>query len=321
MKVVDMHCDTLYELEKNHLSLSENNLNIDIKKMEEGDYLLQNFAIFTELKETADPVDHVMKCIDYFYQEMRKNKDKIQPVTTYDEIMDNSHNGVMSALLTIEEGAVIHEDLSYLRNYYRLGVRMVALSWNHINGLTYPNFDMNDDTHGYHTYDDVHGLTDAGKAYIKEMEDLGMIIDVSHMSDKCFYDVLDIVKKPFVASHSNARFVCPHARNMSDDMILKLAHRGGVMGLNYAAGFLGENAEKSRIEDMVKHILYIKDLAGIDCIGLGSDFDGISQNLEMKNASYLPQLEQALKDAGLTTEEIEKVFYKNVLRVYREILK
>ena len=182
MKVVDMHCDTLYEMEKNHLSLSENNLNIDIKKMEEGDYLLQNFAIFTELKKTADPVDHVMKCIDYFYQEMKKNKDKIQPVTTYDEIMDNTHNGVMSALLTIEEGAVIHEDLSYLRNYYRLGVRMVALSWNHVNGLTYPNFDMNDDTHGYHTYDDVHGLTDAGKAYIKEMEDLGMIIDVSHVS-------------------------------------------------------------------------------------------------------------------------------------------
>ena len=284
MKVVDMHCDTLYEMEKNHLSLSENNLNIDLKKMEEGDYLLQNFAIFTELKKTADPVDHVMKCIDYFYQEMRKNKDKIQPVTTYDEIMENTHNGIMSALLTIEEGAVIHEDLSYLRNYYRLGVRMVALSWNHVNGLTYPNFDMNDDTHGYHTYDDVHGLTDAGKAYIKEMEDLGMIIDVSHMSDKCFYDVLDIVKKPFVASHSNARAVCPHARNMSDDMILKLAHRGGVMGLNYAAGFLGENAEKSRIEDMVKHILYIKDLAGIDCIGLGSDFDGISQNLEMKKS-------------------------------------
>ena len=166
MKVVDMHCDTLYEMEKNHLSLSENNLNIDLKKMEEGDYLLQNFAIFTELKKTADAVDHVMKCIDYFYQEMRKNKDKIQPVTTYDEIMENTHNGIMSALLTIEEGAVIHEDLSYLRNYYRLGVRMVALSWNHVNGLTYPNFDMNDDTHGYHTYDDVHGLTDAGKAYI-----------------------------------------------------------------------------------------------------------------------------------------------------------
>ena len=192
MKVVDMHCDTLYEMEKNHLSLSENNLNIDIKKMEEGDYLLQNFAIFTELKETADPVDHVMKCIDYFYQEMRKNKDKIQPVTTYDEIMDNSHNGVMSALLTIEEGAVIHEDLSYLRNYYRLGVRMVALSWNHINGLTYPNFDMNDDTHGYHTCDNEHGLTDAGKAYIKEMEDLGMIIDVSHMSDDELSDIRNV---------------------------------------------------------------------------------------------------------------------------------
>lgn len=319
MKVVDMHCDTLYEMEKNHLSLSDNNLNIDLNKMEKGDYLVQNFAIFTELSETKDPVDHVMKCIDYFYQEMEKNKDRIKPVTTYDEIIKNKHDGLMSALLTIEEGAVIHEDLAYLRNYYRLGARMVALSWNYENGLTHPNFDMNKG--GYHTFDDEHGLTEFGKAYVREMEDLGMIIDVSHMSDRCFYDVLDIVKKPFVASHSNARAICPHARNMSDDMILKLAHRGGVMGLNYASDFLSENTKESRIEDMVKHILYIKDLAGIDCIGLGSDFDGIPQNLEMKNASYLPKLEEALKDAGLTEEEIEKIFYKNVLRVYREVLR
>lgn len=319
MKVIDMHCDTLYEMEKNHLSLSDNNLNIDLNKMEQGDYLLQNFAIFTELSETSDPVDHVMKCIDYFYQEMDKNKERIRPVTTYDDIMKNKHDGLMSALLTIEEGAVIHNDLAYLRNYYRLGARMVALSWNYENGLTHPNFDMKKG--GYHTFDNKHGLTEFGKAYVKEMEDLGMIIDVSHMSDRCFYDVLDIVKKPFVASHSNARAICPHARNMSDDMILKLAHRGGVMGINYASDFLDENAEESRIEDMVKHITYIKNLAGIDCIGLGSDFDGIPQNLEMKNASYLPKLEKALKDAGFTEEEIEKIFYKNVLRVYREILR
>lgn len=321
MKVADMHCDTLYEIEKNHLSLRENDLNIDLNKMEEGDYLIQNFAIFTELGETKDPVDHVMKCIDYFYCQMKENKDKIKPVTSYEQIIQNKHQGLMSALLTIEEGAVIHHDLAYLRNYYRLGVRMVALSWNYENGLTHPNFDMNDPNKGYHTYDDVHGLTEEGIAYVREMEDLGMIVDVSHMSDRCFYDVLDIVKKPFVASHSNARALCPHARNMSDDMILKLAHRGGVMGLNYAADFLNEKASQSRIEDMVQHILYIKNLAGIDCIGLGSDFDGIPQNLEMKNASFLPQLEKALKEAGLTDEEIEKIFYKNVLRVYREVLK
>ena len=138
MKVVDMHCDTLYEMEKNHLSLSENNLNIDIKKMEEGDYLLQNFAIFTELKETGKfQWINVMKCIDYFYQEMRKNKDKIQPVTTYDEIMDNSHNGVMSALLTIEEGAVIHEDLSYFKKLLSFRctygrIKLESYQWTHI---------------------------------------------------------------------------------------------------------------------------------------------------------------------------------------------
>ena len=150
---------------------------------------------------------------------------------------------------------------------------------------------------------------------------MGIIIDVSHLSDAGFYDVLKYTKAPFVASHSNARSICPHARNMSDDMIKQLAKRGGVIGINYAAGFLEENGKKSRIDAMVKHIQYIKELAGIDCIGLGSDFDGISQNLEMKDCSYLPLLEQALYKQGFNKSEIEKIFYKNVLRIYQQVLK
>ena len=147
-----------------------------------------------------------------------------------------------------------------------------------------------------------------------------MIIDVSHMSDECFYDVLSMTTKPFVASHSNARTITNNSRNMSDDMIIQLAKRGGVMGINFYAPFLNSRASTSRVQDMVKHILYIKDLAGIDCIGIGTDFDGIDCKLEINHAGEMKKLEKALRKAGLTEEEVEKIFYKNVLRVYQKVL-
>lgn len=322
MKVIDMHCDTIYTLnEKSDMNLRNNELNISLEKMKQGDYLLQNFAMFTHLKKNSDPVTHVQHMIDTFYNEMNQNQDMIGVVTSYQDIMENAKHNKMSAMLTLEEGGVVNNDLAYLRNYYRLGVRMITLTWNFENGIGYPNFQKGES--GYHTCDDIHGLTDFGKKYVKECEKLGIIIDVSHLSDAGFYDVFNLTTKPFVASHSNARSVCPHARNMSDDMILKLASRGGVMGINFAADFLSESREdnaKSCIKDMVKHILYIKDLAGIDCVGLGSDFDGIPQNLELKDASYMSLLAEALSEAGLSQEEIEKVFYKNVLRVYQDVL-
>lgn len=329
MKVIDMHCDTIYKIAKSQfegkdISLRYNDLNISLEKMQKGDYLLQNFAVFTPLKEVQDPIDHVQYLIDTLYNEIDKNQDMISMVYHYEDILKNQKDNKMSALLTLEEGGVVHNNLSYLRNYYRLGVRMITLNWNYDNGIGYPNFDMNDENHGYHTCDTIHGLTDFGKEYVKECERLGIIIDVSHLSDAGFYDVYHLTTKPFVASHSNARGVCPHARNMSDEMIQLLAKRGGVMGINFAADFLDENNQEnalSKIDSMVKHILYIKELAGIDCIGLGSDFDGIPQNLELKDASYMPLLYQALQKAGLTEEDIEKIFYKNVLRVYQEVLK
>lgn len=329
MKVIDMHCDTIsvidhLQREGQTIGLRSNSLNVSLEKMQKGDYLLQNFAMFTPLKRIDDPVCYVQRLIDTYYLELEKNKDLIAPVMCYQDIEDNRQQGKMSALLTLEEGAVVNHDLSYLRNYYRLGVRMITLTWNYANGIGHPNFDMNDERHGYHMYDDVHGLTSFGIEYVKECERLGIIIDVSHLSDAGFYDVLKYTSKPFVASHSNARSVCPHARNMNDDMICELAKRGGVMGINFAADFLDESNEEhalSKVSSMVKHILYIKDLAGVDCIGLGSDFDGIDQNLELKDASYMPILAQALEDAGLSQEEIEKIFYKNVLRVYQEVIK
>lgn len=328
MKVIDMHCDTIYEINRlqkagENVELRDNHLNISLNKMKKGDYLLQNFAMFTHLKKDGDPFQHVQHLIDTFYLELEKNQDMIQIAYTYDDIEKNARSQKMSAILTLEEGAVVHNDLAYLRNYYRLGVRMITLNWNFANGIGYPNFDIQGETHGYHTCDEKNGLTSFGIQYVQECERLGIIIDVSHLSDAGFYDVLEYTTQPFVASHSNVRGVCDHARNLSDDMIVKLAQRGGVMGINFAADFLDENDQQdalSKISSMVKHIIYIRDLAGIDCIGLGSDFDGIPQNLEIKDASYMPMLYQALQNAGFHEDDIEKIFYKNVLRVYKNVL-
>lgn len=321
MKYVDMHCDTITNLYRENGALRKNDLHIDIEKMEKGECLLQNFAVFTYLPKQDSAF--TWAAIDYYYRQLEANKDKIRAVYTYDDILKNEEEGLISGLLTLEEGAVIDGDLKNLERYYDAGVRMIALTWNFENGIGYPNFtpskDSNEDI--LRKTDKEHGLTDFGIEYVRKMEELGMIVDVSHLSDKGFYDVLKYTTKPFVASHSNARAVCSVARNLDDEMIKLLAQRGGVMGLNYCSAFIEENDEGyTSIEGMVKHIRHIADVGGIDCIGLGSDFDGIESRLEIKDASGLPKLYEALKKY-FSEEEIEKIFYKNVLRVYKEVLK
>jgi len=329
MKAIDMHCDTITALlqqKKDNInqSLRKNDLQVDLEKLRQGDYLLQNFAVFTHLGKN-DRLLHVQEAIDLYYQEIEKNNDIIKPVFSYEDIINNHQNGYISAMLTLEEGDVVFNSLALLRNYYRLGVRMITLTWNFQNAIGHPNFESHKDM----TFEDLYkinttdGLTPFGINYIKEMERLGIIIDVSHLSDAGFYDVLKYTKKPFVASHSNARSVCGVARNLSDDMIRKLAQRGGVIGINYYGDFLQESKEgnaPSRIDDIIKHIQHIVSIGGMDCIGLGSDFDGIDDNLELINAAYVPKLQKALQQHGFTQENIEKIFYKNVMRVYREIL-
>ena len=260
MKVVDMHCDTILRLYDEGGNLLENEFNIDLRKMVKGDYLLQNFAMFVNLGEKDDPLTKAQRLIDLYYQEIEKNKDLIKPIFSYQNIEDNQRDGLMSAMLTLEEGAVVNNDLAILRNYYRLGVRMITLTWNHPNGIGYPNLISTKEYKDLYHINTQDGLTDFGIEYVREMERLGIIIDVSHLGDAGFYDVLKYTTKPFVASHSNARSVCGVARNMSDDMIKLLAKRNGVMGINFCGDFLKASKTggvRSCVEDMVKHILYI----------------------------------------------------------------
>ena len=153
------------------------------------------------------------------------------------------------------------------------------------------------------------------------MNELGMIIDVSHLSDKGFYDCIKYSKHPIVASHSNARSVCGVGRNMTDDMILKLHKNKGVMGMNYCPDFISNNTKENQIPDIVKHMLHIKSLGCIDNIALGSDFDGIETPVGMSDCTKTHDLKKEMKRCGFTQEEIDKVFYKNFLRVFKQVCK
>lgn len=330
MKVVDMHCDTIAEIRDSLAtpkmqSLRENSLHIDLMKMKKGDYLLQNFALFVNMEREEDPFSYVIHLCDVFYQEMEKNKDLIRQVRCYQDIEENRKNGLMSALLTVEEGGACKGDMAFLRTLYRLGVRMMTLTWNYPNEIGNPNLYKGDIyKNSIPEFDGSMGLTDLGIHFLAEMEKLGMIIDVSHLSDAGFWDVLKHTKKPFVASHSNARALCGHGRNLTDDMIKAIAERGGVIGLNYFGMFLDGMKEDgmcySRVKTMAEHVKHIIKVGGVECLGLGSDFDGITGNLEMKDCSQLPLLEAELRKQGLAESVIEGIFYRNVLKLYQQIL-
>ncbi|MGL5436712.1 MAG: dipeptidase [Lachnospiraceae bacterium] len=334
MKVADMHCDTIAELyyrqrDGQEASVLENSLHVDLKKMIKGGYLLQNFALFTNLRRIDRPFEYAMKLVDVFYREMEAHSDLIGIVTNWREIEANCKAGRMSALLTLEEGGVCQGELSYLRDFYRLGVRMMTITWNVENELGFPNrmeWEASKDRQiPVCIPNTVNGLTPKGIEFVAEMEQLGMIIDVSHLNDAGIWDVFRYTRKPFVASHSNARAIAGHPRNLSDDMIRALAERGGVAGINYAAAFLrdeenGHEPVRSYCRDMVTHMKHMKKIGGIGCIGLGSDFDGITSELEMKDCSGMPLLAAEMKKQGFTESETEAVFSGNVLRLYRDVL-
>ena len=340
MKVVDMHCDTISKIagerEKDgHTLLRENSGHIDLLRMKESGYLLQNFALFVDKGSCGDPWGKVQELYRIYQSELRANADLIAPALAFQDIAENEAAGKMSSMLTVEEGAVCGGDVGKLRELYEMGVRMLTLTWNYPNELGYPNLDAAafqrtagggaDFEAFFYTPDGERGLTEKGREFVSVMEELGMIPDVSHLSDAGFYDVLECTRKPFVASHSNARSVCRCARNLSDDMIVKLAERGGVMGMNFCADFLREvpagSCTPGDLEAVTAHAGYITKLGGIEVLGLGSDFDGIDTNEALPGAESEEKLWDALKKSGYSEDELDKIFFKNVLRVYRDTLK
>ena len=346
MNIVDMHCDTISRLaspdvEKKGETLWENQGHLDLKRMKETGYLLQNFALFVEGEKDGDPWERVKLLYRKYREELERNEKWIAPVSCFSDIERNRKAGKMSALLTVEEGAVCQGEIAKLEQLYQWGVRMLTLTWNFTNELGEPNFDRKllakfyESTERsvqrqeafdryFHTPNVSGGLTERGKEFVVRMEELGMIPDVSHLSDAGFYDVLAVTKKPFAASHSNARTVSPCVRNLTDDMILKLAERGGVMGLNFCPDFLEETPAGTEnpgtIRAVVRHAKHIVQVGGVEVLGLGSDFDGIEGHRELPGVQSMDRLWGAMKTEGFTESNLDLIFGENVLRMYRDTL-
>lgn len=360
MKVIDMHCDTissLLELQEagRPEGLRSNSRQVDLLRMKDSHYLVQNFALFVVLAGRGDPWERVCGLHRLYQEELEKNKDILAPVLVFGDIEENERAGKLSSLLTVEEGGVCGGKLDRLRQLYQMGVRMLTLTWNFDNEIGAPNrvLELTERMNGalekwkaapsgtpqgeklrleaqeardacFHTPNLSGGLTERGREFVAEMENLGMIPDVSHLSDRGFYDVLETATKPFVASHSNARAVCPHVRNMTDDMIRRLARKGGVMGLNFCADFLEEaplgRKNSVTLEAVVRHARHIVSVGGMEVLGLGSDFDGIEPYEALPGVQGMEALWEAFHRAGFTEGQLDRVFYGNVLRLYRDTL-
>jgi membrane dipeptidase len=208
-------------------------------------------------------------------------------------------------VLAIENGDALGGQVAALDELYRQGVRMLALTWNSSNVLA-------DGALGR----DHGGLTDLGRAVLARMEELGMVVDVSHLSERSFWHAMNATRGPIVASHSNASGLHPHPRNLTDEQLRAIAARGGVVGVNFYSGFLG----LPTLARVLEHIDYMVKVMGVDHVALGSDFDGIPQAPSgLEDASKLPNLTDGLQARGYTTEQIHKILGGNALRVFRRV--
>lgn len=308
--MIDLHCDTIMQLLDHPDSgdLYRNTWKIDIEKLQKAHSKVQDFALFINLGETNDPYGRYEEMRNICTTQIHLYGEHIQHVLSYQDVKSVYESGKIGALMSIEEGGVLGGDLDKLKQAYQDGVRLLTLTWNYPNGLGEP-----------HCGEQHKKLTPKGIEFVEVMQDLGIIVDCSHLNDAGTEQLGDILDVPFVASHSNAREITAHTRNLPDNLIKLIANKGGVIGLNFAQSFLG-TSPVSRIEDIVKHGLYLINKGGEDVVALGTDFDGIKPNTEIKDTSEMYRLYDAFKEAGLSVEQCEKLFWKNADRLLKEIL-
>ena len=304
--VFDLHCDTalalLGEDLKQTSSLKHNDCHIDLDRASTLGGYAQCFACFTTtVGGGPKPVEVFEREIDTILREMERNSQQISLAYTPEEISQNLEKGMMSGILTIEGPAGFGFDPELLENLHRLGFRITTLGWNEKNPLT-----------GSHKTGG--GLTDLGKAYVEEAQRLGMVVDVSHISDEGFWDIMEITKAPVIASHSNSRSVCNVSRNLTDDMFLAICKTGGVTGINLCPDFLGVNPNLDTVCDHIFHFLTL-DPTGKH-IALGGDLDGIGSLPEgFTGVQDYEKLAQRLLERGLSEQQIRDIFWNNAMGV------
>lgn len=307
--IIDAHTDVLckYLFDENIDFYKENSdIKLSFPNMLKGNIDAQIFAIFIPGKNTSK-FNETIKLIDFFYEKIQKNSEKINIVLNSNDIENNFKNNKKNAILSIEGAEAIEGDLGKLRTLYRLGVRAMGLTWNFANEVA----DGIMEGRG-------GGLTDFGFEVISEMNRLGMMIDVSHLSEKGFWDVVNYSKTPIMASHSNAKSICNHPRNLSDNQIKAIIKNNGMIGVTYVRDFTSIN-ENPTSEDLILHINHIVELGGINNIGLGSDFDGAHTLVGLDNAGDIKNLINVLK-TKYDSEQIKLILGENWYNYFKKII-
>ncbi len=309
-----MHCDTIWMLmREKHANLQNSPFCVDIEKLKTAGSMAQFFACFIYLNEIASEerweqgYQLALDMIKRGKAEFAACSKDIALSLSYDELVGNYANGKIAALLTIEEGGILNNDINRLYELYNQGIRLITLTWNHENCIGYPN-----------SKDEAimeKGLKPFGVEVVEKMNELGMIIDVSHLSDGGFWDVLKYSNKPVVASHSNARNLCNHPRNLSDEMIKALADKGGIAGINLYPYFINKRG-KATVEDIADHVWHMYQTGGEDFIAVGTDFDGFDEGeLEIAHIGAMEKLYDEVKKRRLSERQMEKFWSGNVMRV------
>jgi len=313
---IDMHCDSLLSAmyrKQETISKMPGSM-LDIERLKVSGAGAQFFAMFLDQKAER-PVEETMDTLyTIFRNTLEAEKDSLAFAGSHGELEANAQAGRISALLTIENGYPVLGKFENLQKFHDMGVRLITLTWNDPNCFGFNHSQNRDEMQ--------KGLTAFGKEALTCMNELGIIIDVSHLSEGGFWDVAEISEKPFVASHSNCRELCAHSRNLSDEQIRRLADCGGVAGLNFEPSFLNKDLEdpRSRVERMCEHVEHFINVGGSGCVGIGSDFDGIGGEHEVYDCTRVNLIFDALHSRGMGYDLIDKIRFGNVERVIKDTL-
>lgn len=309
----DLHCDTAYEIYKSKQTILNNSFGVDLQKFGVFDKKGQVFAIWCDENMTDDEAYVNFKHVAAeFKEQLAENSESICLCTSSQHIKDAAASNKTAAIMAVEDARLLAKDLSRLETLYNEGVRVITLGWK---GKTVIGG----------SYDTDEGLTDFGFEVVKACEDLGIVVDVSHLSEKSFWDVANTATKPFVASHSNANLICTHKRNLTDVQYRTVASSGGVVGVNlvakhlarsYADSFPDDNTVLSTVCSHIEHFLEIDENA----LCLGLDFDGTEPLPGLEDVSKVPVLYQALTNRGVDDNVADKVFFDNAYRFLTTVL-
>ena len=330
--VVDTHNDTVLHLIKSppfiasgasplppRRTLGERSEHgqIDIPRIEEGGVDCLLFAMYVSPLYTAR-LRRLMQMLDAFTMEVERYPDMIAVATNYRQIMKTVKDGKIAAVITVEGGEPLEGSIEALRTIYRLGARSLTLTH-------FPRNELGDGSGA----DSGSHLTEFGREVVQEMNRLGMLVDISHLNETGFWDVIELSKDPVVATHSNCKALCSHHRNLTDDQIKALAEKGGVMNLSFCAGFIKDGVgfgdpealKKVTVEDWLDHLDHAVELVGTSHVGVGSDLDGGCGFPGLDDVTKFPSLTEGLVSRGYSDEDIEKILGANDLRVFKKVLK